>query len=118
MSTGRMGLLETELDRLVKTALEELDAERVIVFGSLARAMTVEDEELGEWSDLDVVIIAETGLPFHERARRLLRRLRPRSGMDLFVYTPGEWEQMKAERAFARQEMLEKGRVVYERPRQ
>lgn len=115
MSIVRRDLLEAELERLVGIASEEFGAELVIVFGSLARAMMGDGEEVGDWSDLDVVIVAETGLPFYERTGRLLRRVRPRAGMDLLVYTPEEWERMKAERAFVREEILEKGRVVYER---
>lgn len=65
----RLELLEAELWRFVEVASEEFGAERIIVFGSLARAMEEGAETLGEWSDLDLVVVAETNRPFHGRIR-------------------------------------------------
>lgn len=111
----RLELLEAELEKFVKVASEEFGAERIIVFGSLVRAMEEGAEALGEWSDLDLVVVAETKQPFYRRTRDLLLRVRPRVGADIFVYTPSEWKQMKSDRPFVKNEMLEKGRVVYAR---
>lgn len=96
-------------------ASSDFGAEKVILFGSLARALDGEEGALGEWSDLDLVVVAETEQPFYERMKRLKRRVRPKVGADTLVYTPDEWEQMQAERSFVRNEMVNKGRVVYER---
>lgn len=71
-------MLEAELERFVEVASGEFGAERVILFGSLARALEGNEKALGDWSDLDLVIVAETGEPFYERIKRLLRRVRPR----------------------------------------
>lgn len=108
-------MLEAELERFVEVASGEFGAERVILFGSLARALEGNEKALGDWSDLDLVIVAETGEPFYERIKRLLRRVRPRVGADVLVYTPAEWERMSSERPFVKKEMVEKGKVVYER---
>jgi len=70
---------------------------------------------LGDWSDLDLVVVAETDRPFYERVKRLIRRVEPRVGADVLVYTPSEWERMSSERPFVREELLGRGRVVYER---
>ena len=107
---SRSRLLDAELKRFIKVASEELDAEKVILFGSFARA-----EGMHEWTDLDLVIVAETRLPFPQRIKRLLERVRPKVGADVFVYTPSEWEYMKSQRPFIKEEVLKKGRVVYER---
>lgn len=111
----RLELLEAELQRFVEVASGEFGAERIIVFGSVARAMEEGAESLGEWSDLDLVVVAETEKPFYERSRNLLLRVRPGVSVDVFVYTPSEWEELKAERLFVQSEMMEKGKVVYEK---
>ncbi len=118
---SRLDLLETELERFVEVASGELGAEQVIILGSLARALAVSDDALGEWSDLDLVVVARTERPFYERIRDLLDRVKPRVGVDVFVFpTPGTpgvspGEHMRSERSFIKREVLGKGRIVYER---
>jgi predicted nucleotidyltransferase len=107
---SRSKLLDAELKKFIEVASDELDAEQVILFGSFARA-----EGIHEWTDLDLIIIAESESPFHQRIKQLLERVRPKVGADVFVYTPAEWERMKSERPFINEEVLGKGRVVYER---
>ena len=109
---SRSRLLDAELKRFIEVASVELDAEKVILFGSFARGRA---EGTHEWTDLDLIVVAETKLPFHQRIRQLLERVRPKVGADVFVYTPAEWERMISERPFIREEVLKKGRVVYER---
>ena len=64
---------------------------RALVFGSVARG------EADEWSDLDLVVIAETERTFFERFRDFdaLYQVWPR--LDLLVYTPAEFERMVEE---------------------
>jgi hypothetical protein len=45
----------------------------------------------------------------------VLELLKPQVDVDVLVYTPREFEQLSQERAFVRQEIVTKGRVVYER---
>ena len=82
----------------------------IYLFGSWARG------EEDEASDLDVVVIMRTDMPFLERAPSLCRNLSVQIGaVDMLVYTPEEWEAMRrCGNAFA-QTVLEEGRVVYER---
>ncbi len=112
---GRLELLEAELERFVEVASAEFGAELIILFGSLARALETGEEALGEWSDLDLVVVAETERPFYERIKQLTKRVRPKVGTHVLVYTPSEWERMRSERSFVKKEVLEKGRIVYER---
>lgn len=109
----RLELLQSELRRFVEVASGEFGAERVIVFGSVARAMEEGAEAVGEWSDLDLVVVAETEKPFYERIKHLRKLVRPEVGADVLVYTPSEWEQMKSKRSFVKNEMLKKGKVVF-----
>lgn len=105
----RKKILEEELQRIVKVLTEEMSPHRVILFGSLAEG------KVEEWSDIDLVVIQETDIPFLERIRRLLLCIRPRVGIDLLVYTPEEFEGLCKTRPFFREEILKKGRVLYER---
>jgi predicted nucleotidyltransferase len=83
-------------------------ARRAIVFGSVARG----DADAG--SDLDLVIIADTRRPFLERFRDFsgLWDVWPR--LDLLVYTPEEFEQMRADGNPFIEQVLAEGRVVHE----
>jgi predicted nucleotidyltransferase len=56
--------------------------ERVVLFGSTAR------DEAGLTSDLDLLIVWDTDLPFLERTAALYRTLQPQVAVDLLVYTP------------------------------
>jgi len=108
-STERKQLLERELARYVRLLTEHGDPERVIVFGSLATG------QIWAWSDIDLVIVERTDLPFLQRLRQVRKMLQPKVGTDILVYTPEEFEQLRQERPFFREETLAKGRVVYER---
>ncbi len=103
--------LEAELQRFLAIVTEQMDPERIILFGSLANG------QVHEWSDLDLVVITETELPFFERLRRVFNWIAPTVGMDVLVYTPAEWEHLRVARLFVREEIAEKGRVIYERVR-
>jgi predicted nucleotidyltransferase len=97
--------LEAELERIVH-ALMTLGVRRVLLFGSFARG------DVRGRSDLDLIVIADTGEPFVERCARFYTALAPRIGMDLLVYTPSEFEMMK-DRPFVRH-ALRHAKVVYE----
>ena len=43
-----------------------------------------------------------------------MQLLRPRVGVDILVYTPAEFERLSHERAFVRNEIVGKGKVLYE----
>ena len=106
---ARRESLERELDRWLPLLVAHERPEKIILFGSLCSG------DLSEWSDLDLVIVKETQSPFLDRIRQVLELLKPQVGLDVLVYTPDEFERLSRERAFVRQEILGKGRVVYER---
>jgi predicted nucleotidyltransferase len=70
---------------------------------------------LHEWSDIDLVIVKETNQRFLERTKEVMQLLQPKVGLDVLVYTPAEFAQLYQERAFVRDEIVNKGRVLYER---
>lgn len=97
--------LEAELERIL-ARLPDLGVLRAILFGSLARG------DVAGHSDLDLILIANSGERFLERGARFYRVLAPAVAMDIFVYTPEEFEAMR-DRCFLRRALAE-GRVVYE----
>jgi predicted nucleotidyltransferase len=101
--------MERELDRWLPLLVAHERPEKIILFGSFCSG------DLSEWSDLDLVIVKETQAPFLDRIRQVLELLKPQVGLDVLVYTPDEFERLSRDRAFVRQEILGKGRVVYER---
>ena len=101
----RQALLKRELERIVRV-LRKAKVQRIILFGSVAR------EKVGVWSDLDIIVVLDSDLPFIKRLGVLYERIQPRVGLDLLAYTPEEFEAIR-ERPFVRQ-ALQEGRVLYE----
>ena len=108
-AAARATLLRQELARFIEIVTQQMHPESIILFGSLATG------HVGEWSDLDLVVIANTDLPFYARIKHVLQSVRPRAGMDVLIYTPAEWAEMVSERSFIRDEIRDKGQVVYAR---
>ena len=96
---------EARLRRVVD-ALRAYEPESVYLFGFWARG------EADALSDLDPVIIKRTSDPFFDRLREVARLLpADAGGVDILVYTPEEFRQMREERnAFA--EMIEEEGVL------
>ena len=72
----------------LREALRRFGYTRAILFGSAARG------DVHEGSDLDVIVVRETDLPFVERPRALLEMLREGLAADVLVYTPSEFARL------------------------
>ena len=85
-------------------------ARTAIVFGSVARG------DADDASDLDLVVVATTTRPFLERYLDFegIYDVWPR--LDLLVYTPEEFEAMRAEGRPFLEHVLAEGVVVHEAP--
>jgi uncharacterized protein len=108
-AAARERLLRQELARFIDIIVEHMQPEQIFLFGSLAAG------QVHEWSDLELVVIADTDLSFHERTQQILRSVRPQAGMDVLVFTPVEWTEMSIQRRFIQENIFSKGQVVYER---
>ncbi len=109
VSDRRKEELELELERLLVRLIPQYQPDEVILFGSLAQG------EVRVWSDLDLIIIKDTPKRFLDRTAEVLEFIDPRVGADILVYTPEEFEQLCRERPFFKEEIMAKGRVIYER---
>ena len=87
----------------------EYKPEKVILFGSFAK------EEIHEWSDIDMLIIKDTTLRPIERCVELSRLVKPKVGIDFFIYTPDEYKNLVSEKYSFLINIIKKGKVVYEK---
>ena len=101
--------LKDELNRIVEIIKNEYDPERIILFGSLAEG------KMHEWSDIDLLIIKKTAKRPIERNIELSRLIRPKVGIDLFIYTPEEYEYLLKEKFSFLLTILKTGKTVYEK---
>ena len=99
-----------DIREVLTPALEESTALRAIVFGSHARG------EAREFSDLDLVIVADSERGFVSRFKDFQTvRDAWNWSMDLIVYTPAEYERMRAQGSYFIELLETEGVVIYER---
>ncbi|HOL22411.1 MAG TPA: nucleotidyltransferase domain-containing protein [bacterium] len=97
----------------ISESLKDYNPEKVILFGSYAWGTPGED------SDFDLLIIKRTNQKFFKRvpeARKYLYKIN--SAFDILVLTPEEIEKRRKMGDFFIKEILEKGKVLYERKKQ
>lgn len=100
--------IDAWLSQAVERLVQELDPERIVLFGSFARGSA------GRRSDLDLLIIWETNLSPLERIGRALTLLRDAPcPVDVLIYTPAELREQK-DLPFLRG-ILREAKVLYER---
>lgn len=86
--------------------LKPYNPEKIILFGSYAYGLQKED------SDVDLVIIKTTNLPFLDRQKQVHMLLRTFTPVDVFVFTPEEFEKGKHNNLFLK-EAAETGKIIY-----
>ncbi len=107
-------VLRRELKRITRILVDEYRAERIILFGSLAEEMSDGLDRVHQWSDIDLAVIKATPHRFTDRIGDVLRLIEPLVGLNVFVYTPEEFE--RAERGngfFIRDEVVRRGLVLF-----
>ncbi len=101
--------LQDELQRIIEVIKTEYRPEKIVLFGSLAAG------DVHEWSDIDLLIVKETPKRPIERTLELFRLIRPKVGVDLFIYTPEEYEVLLKEKFSFLMSILKTGKTVYEK---
>ena len=111
MQTTRVKRTE-EILKIVDKIVAAVAPEKIILFGSHA------EERAGHHSDIDLLIIWDTQLDAAERMRCISRLIRPRPApLDIVVKTPAEIRRSRQRVDPFLSEILEKGAVLYARPR-
>lgn len=99
------------LPQAIKRIVSELKPEKIVLFGSYAYGNPTPD------SDVDLLIVMETNGKNKEAYRAASMLLYPRQfPVDIIVKTPKEVEtELKRKGNFFLREIVNKGRVLYER---
>jgi len=106
---------EQVIREVVETIQDEYQPEKIILFGSRARG------RLDDESDLDILVIKESEKREVERIREVYRivdryqRHPYRLHLDILVKTPEELRKRLADGDDFLREIVEHGRVLYER---
>ncbi len=97
------------VDEMVRRIVKATRPEKIILFGSRAR------DEARPDSDIDLLVIADSSKPRHQRAAPLYGVVSDiLVPMDILVYTPGEVEEWsEVPQAFVTTAVRE-GKVLYE----
>jgi predicted nucleotidyltransferase len=102
--------LNRELARIVVKLKSDYQPEKIILFGSLAHGTAKEG------SDIDLAIIKQTDKRPLDRSLEVARICQPSLAVNFTVYTPSEFRQkQQTGDFFVVEEILQKGRVLYER---
>lgn len=97
------------MNSVVQTIVNQLKSykpERIILFGSYASGKSSPD------SDVDIAIIKKTADSFHERQKETRMLLKTTTPVDIFVFTPEEFEKARQDNLFV-QEIAKMGKVIY-----
>jgi predicted nucleotidyltransferase len=99
----------SKVERAV-ACIKRYNPEKIVIFGSYVRG------EMDEYSDLDFVVIKKTKKRFIQRLIEVAKLIDLDLGkVDVFVYTPEEFERMiEWENPFI-ERVLKEGRVLYEK---
>lgn len=106
---SRRSRLNDTLKKVVGDIERHYSPIKIILFGSLAEG------SIGPHSDIDLVIIKETSLPFLKRSSQLIEMLDYDVDIDFFVYTPREFAEALRNKKFFQAEIIKKGKVLYEK---
>lgn len=101
---------EALVQEITNKIVERFDPEKIVLFGSHSTGTARSD------SDVDLLIIMDTNESSIDRAIEVKKVCRPRFvSMDVLVKTPKEVETTLERGSFFLNQILDRGRVLYER---
>ena len=104
-----MKSLDERLNKVIE-GVRRYGAEKAIIFGSSARG------DADQYSDIDLIVVKRTDRGFVDRLADVVDCIKPDFALDVFVYTPEEFERMREEGNPLVTRALEEGEVIYEGP--
>jgi predicted nucleotidyltransferase len=106
---SRKALLEENLLRVKEALISKYHPEKIILFGSLANGI------VNETTDIDLLIVKDTQKSYNDRLRDIVSICDYDVGIDFMVYNPDELKELMKTNAFVRNEIIKKGKVIYDR---
>ena len=91
---------------LIINQLKRYKPQKIILFGSYAYGKPTKE------SDIDIALIKETSKSFHNRLKEVRMLLRTTVPVDVFVFTPEEFEQKKDSNPLIK-EIATHGKVIH-----
>ena len=98
----------SSIQELTARIVQEFQPERVILFGSYAYGTPTSD------SDVDLLVVLPHEGKGTRKAIEILNTINPKIPVDLLVRTPEQLDRRLAWNDFFLQEVMKKGRVLYE----
>ena len=104
-----------ETTKRVLEAISDMNPRRVIVFGSGVKG------SVGNDLDLDLAVVFDDEGDEFDRLettlsiRRRIRQINAEVAIDTVVYTESEYRRLATQRSFLRSEIIDRGRIVYEK---
>lgn len=99
---------QEEIKKITDQIIKNYRPEKIILFGSAVSGKT------HQWSDVDIVVIKSTGKRFYERIGEVSRLVDHILPIDFIVYTPDEFRDMAEYNYFVKNEIMDKGQIIYE----
>ena len=100
--------LQNKIQTIVNQIVKKYHPEKIILFGSLVAGKT------HKWSDADLIVVKSTNKKFSDRIGEVSSIVDHDLPIDFLVYTPNEFAKMSSSNYFMRDEILKKGKVLYE----
>lgn len=107
--TKRKVVPRSTIQETARQIVERFDPEQIILFGSYAYGQPHPE------SDVDLLVVMETPLKETEQAIRICQTIPYRYGLDLLVRTPENLKRRIALGDQFLQEIISRGKVLYER---
>ncbi|MFN7182338.1 MAG: nucleotidyltransferase domain-containing protein [Planctomycetota bacterium] len=104
----RKKFLTYNLEGILNSLIRKYKPEEIFIFGSYASG------NLKDTSDIDLLIIKRTDKHFIDRLQEVASLCNYDIGVDFLVYTPEEFEKKKKSH-FIKEEVLKKGKLIYEK---
>ena len=101
-------ITQEQISVVVSRIVENINPEKVILFGSYAYGQPDEN------SDLDILVVKDTDIPAFKRGMEVRKFLRGmKIPIDVVIYTQKEIDEWKDTKAAFISHIVEKGKVLY-----
>ncbi|MCK4353016.1 nucleotidyltransferase domain-containing protein [candidate division WOR-3 bacterium] len=105
--------MEKGLGKIIKRIVEEVDPDKIILFGSRARS------ENKKWSDYDICVLKKDVEHRRKLAQQIYRKLfGVDASVDVIVETPEKFDKLKDKWFLVYSEIAKYGETVYEKGKQ